>query len=206
MEAKALVDSGIFGKIVCARGTYGKAGSTDFSQQWRSDKEKAGGGILLDQGIHMLDLLIYFMGELNVKKSLVNNYVWHDIPMEDNVMAILSTKDGRSALFHSSVTQWRHLFRLELICEEGYINMDGLITSTKSYGEERVVFGFKDIKQVTGKLGMPCEQIYYFDTDDSWDLELAEFIDAIRGKRSIQHGTIKDAINVMRLIQEIYTT
>jgi predicted dehydrogenase len=204
LEARALLDSGQFGRVVCARGVYGKAGALDYARQWRSDKEKAGGGILLDQGIHMLDLLLYFMGDINLAHSISANYVWKDIPLEDNVMALLRTPDGRSALFHSSATQWRHLFRLELLCEGGYIHLEGLATTTRSYGEETVRVGYKDLPQNTGKLGMPGEQVYYFDSDQSWSLELQEFVRAIRGKGPVIHGSISDAVRLMRLVEEMY--
>lgn len=204
LEAKAVLDSGQLGKVVCARGAYGKAGAPDFASQWRSDVSQAGGGIMLDQGIHMLDLLFYFMGNLKVVKSVVDNFVWKNIPMEDNAMAILRTEDGRSAMLHSSATQWRHLFRLELLCEKGYIHLEGLITSTMSYGEESVRIGHKDIDQITGKLGMPTEQIYYFDSDQSWELEMKEFVDAIEGKAPIVNGTVEDSVRIMGLIEDIY--
>ncbi|MDR2627706.1 MAG: Gfo/Idh/MocA family oxidoreductase, partial [Dysgonamonadaceae bacterium] len=203
-EAVALLDSGQFGRVVCARGVYGKAGAPDFPSQWRSDRKKAGGGILLDQGIHMLDLLLYFMGDLHLIKSVVENYVWKEIPMEDNAMALLRTAGGRAAFFHSSVTQWRHLFRLELLCEQGYIHLEGLNTGTMSYGEETVRAGYKDLDQSTGKLGMPSEQVYYFSSDHSWALEMREFTDAIRCGKPVVHGTPADAVRLMRLVEEIY--
>lgn len=204
LEARAILDSGQLGEVVCARGAYGKAGAQDFAAQWRSDMDKAGGGILLDQGIHMLDLLLYFMGDLELVKSIVDNYVWKDVCMEDNAMAMLRGANGRSALLHSSATQWRHIFRLELLCEGGYINLEGLITSTMSYGEECVRIGYKDIDQLTGKLGMPTEQVYYFDSDQSWQLEVDEFVDAIKGIKPVVHGTIDDSVRLMRLIEDIY--
>ncbi len=204
LEASAILNSGQLGKVICARGAYGKAGAHDFATQWRSNEEIAGGGILLDQGIHMLDLLLYFMGDLELVSSIVDNYAWKDMSLEDNAMAMLKTADGRSAMLHSSATQWRHIFRLELLCESGYINLEGLITSTMSYGEERVRVGYKDIDQLTGKLGMPTEQIYYFDADQSWDLEVQEFVGAIKGIAPVVHGTIDDSVRLMALIEDIY--
>jgi predicted dehydrogenase len=205
LEARAILDSGQLGEVVCARGAYGKAGEKSYATQWRSDREKAGGGILLDQGIHMLDLLLYFMGDLSLVDSVVENFVWKDVQLEDNAMAILRGASGRSALFHSSATQWRHLFRLELLCEGGYIHLEGLITSTMSYGEESVRIGYKDIGQITGKLGMPSEQVYYYDNDASWNLEMQEFVEALQGKHPIVHGTIDDAVRLMRLVEAIYS-
>jgi predicted dehydrogenase len=207
LEAISLLESGRLGRVVVARGVYGKAGSPEAAGwQWRNDPAKAGGGILLDQGIHMLDLLLYFMGDLHLVKSLVANYVWKDLPLEDNAMALLSTPDGRAALFHSSTTQWRHLFRLELLCEDGYVHLEGLNTGSRSYGEETVRIGYKELNPSLGRFGMPGERIYYFTTDDSWQLEMEEFLEAVDGGAPLRHGTIDDAIRLMRLVEEIYHT
>ena len=113
MEAKAMIESGKYGKILWARGTYGKAGGNSFANNWRSNPEHAGGGILLDQGIHMLDLLLYFMGGFSEAKSFVENAYWKDVPMEDNAFALLKSDEGQVAMVHSSATQWRHKFNLD---------------------------------------------------------------------------------------------
>lgn len=205
MEAQAMLESGRLGRIVCARGVYGKAGAQDFASQWRSNPQMAGGGILLDQGIHMLDLLMYFMGDLNLVASAVDNLVWKDIPMEDNAAAIMRSSSGGLVLFHSSATQWCHVFRLELQCENGYLHLEGLNTSTKSYGEEIIRVGYKNLDNKFGKIGMPNEQIYYFNDDNSWSYEIDEFISAINhGPGLIQHGTIDDAVRLMSLVWDIY--
>ena len=60
MEAKKIIDNFTLGKILWMRGVYGKAGSIDFHENWRNYKNYSGGGILLDQGIHMIDLFRYF--------------------------------------------------------------------------------------------------------------------------------------------------
>ncbi|HCJ11950.1 MAG: hypothetical protein A2Y14_04905 [Verrucomicrobia bacterium GWF2_51_19] len=204
IEAKALLDSGILGSLVCARGVYGKAGSRDFPSQWRSDKTLAGGGILLDQGIHMLDLLYYFMGPFTHIQSEVDNLVWKDIRMEDNAFALLKTQDNKVASFHSSATQWQHKFQLELICSQGYISLDGFNTSTQSYGQETLSYVKKDLLEETGKLGNPAKYVYIFENDNSWALEIDEFHQAICRKRDTWNGNATDAVNIMSFIAQIY--
>mgnify|MGYP001952866894 FL=1 len=90
-----MIDTGHFGKILWARGTYGKAGGNQFEGNWRSDKKLSGGGILLDQGIHMLDLLRYFMGDFKEIKSFVENSYWKNIDMEDNAFALMKNRTIR---------------------------------------------------------------------------------------------------------------
>ena len=204
IEAKALIDSGLIGDIVCARGVYGKAGSLGFDQEWRNDISLSGGGILIDQGIHMLDLLCYFVGDFKNIKSNVNQLVWKEMNTEDSVFAILETSEGKVASLHSSAVQWKHKFDLDLICSNGYIALNGILSSTQSYGEERMTYYRKDLATRSGKLGRPLEHNFTFDYDDSWDMEMKEFYDAINGCGVIIHGTIDQAVYVMSLVEKIY--
>lgn len=206
IEARALLDSGILGDLVCARGVYGKAGSLHFNEEWRNNKDISGGGIMLDQGIHMLDLMYYFMGEFTDIKSTVDQLVWKDMPTEDSAFSILKTKDGRTASLHSSAIQWRHKFSLDLICTRGFISLNGLLTSTMSYGEERISYYFKDLERKTGGLGKPEEHTLCFHSDESWSYEMQEFYDAAAGGREIRQGTIDQAVSLMRMIEGIYHT
>lgn len=204
IEARALLDSKILGELVCARGVYGKAGSPNFTHEWRNDKRISGGGIMLDQGIHMLDLMYYFMGEFTEIQSSVDQLVWKDMPTEDSAFSILRTEDGKVASLHSSAIQWRHKFSLDLICTKGFISLNGLLTSTNSYGEEKITYYRKDLEQKTGGLGKPMEHTMCFDHDESWDLEMKEFYDAMVGKEPIRLGTVYDAVNMMKMIEAIY--
>lgn len=203
MEAKAIADSKIYGDIVCARGVYGKAGGLSFAECWRSNKDIAGGGILLDQGIHMLDLLRYFMGEFTQVKSFVENLVWNEINMEDNAFAIMKTAENKVAMVQSSATQWKHKFLLEIMFERGYVVIDGLLTGSRSYGEERIVFAKRQFED-EGVLGKPKEEEIHFDVDHSWEYELKEFYDCISGKISHMNGDIDDALATMQLVYAIY--
>lgn len=204
IEAKALIDSGLIGDVVCARGVYGKAGSPTFASEWRNDTSISGGGILLDQGIHMLDLLCYFMGSFSQVKSSVGTLVWEEMTTEDSAFAILETEKGQIASLHSSVLQWKHKFDLDIICTNGYIALNGLLTSTKSYGEERMTYYRKDLAAKSGSLGKPIEHTLCFDSDESWDYEHAEFYDAVARGIPLKQGTIEDAVQVMDLIERIY--
>lgn len=204
IEAKALLDSKILGDVVCARGVYGKAGSPHFEDEWRNHTEISGGGIMLDQGIHMLDLMYYFMGEFIDIQSSVDQLVWKDMPTEDSAFSILRTADGKVASLHSSAIQWRHKFSLDLICTQGFISLNGLLTSTNSYGEEKISYYRKDLEQKTGSLGKPMEHTMCFDTDESWDYEMREFYDAVTGKDVVKLGTIEDAVNLMKMLEGIY--
>ena len=204
IEAKALLDSKILGEVVCARGVYGKAGSANFTEEWRNDTSISGGGIMLDQGIHMLDLMYYFMGEFTEIQSSVDQLVWKDMPTEDSAFSILRTSDGKVASLHSSAIQWRHKFGLDLICTKGFISLNGLLTSTNSYGEERISYYRKDLEEKTGGLGKPMEHTMCFNKDVSWDYEMEEFYNAVAAGKTVRLGTIDDAVNLMRMLEGIY--
>lgn len=204
LKAKEIIDSGKYGEIMWARGVYGKAGGIDFENSWRSKKEISGGGILLDQGIHMLDLLLYFLGDVVEVKSMVENMYWKNTDLEDNAFALLKTETGKVAMLHSSATQWRHKFLLELFTEKGFISINGILSSTRSYGEETITFAQKQFEDEASAFGKPREETIYFDRDDSWTLELDEFYQAIIKKASIKNGHSTDALRVMTLIERIY--
>lgn len=204
MEARALIESGRYGRLLWARGVYGKAGSLDFEESWRSNKELAGGGILLDQGIHMLDLMLLFLGEFTEVKSMVENSFWKNIPFEDNAFALMRTADSKVAMVHSSATQWKHKFSLDLFLEHGYICVNGILSSTRSYGDESITFARRQFEDEARAMGKPREETIYFDRDDSWRLEIEEFYDCVTGRGEITSGGSEDALKVMQLIQRIY--
>jgi predicted dehydrogenase len=205
IEAKTLIDNKLLGDLVCARGVYGKAGTPEFEHEWRSDPVISGGGILLDQGIHMMDLLCFFCGSFTDVQSSVNQLVWRELETEDSAFAILKTNDGKVASLHSSSIQWKHKFDLDLICTNGGISLNGLLTATKSYGEEQITYYQKDLMRKTGKLGNPIEHTMCFYEDNSWDYEMSEFYDAVINGISIKNGTIDDALRVMELINRVYS-
>ncbi|WP_108869574.1 Gfo/Idh/MocA family protein [Aquimarina aquimarini] len=204
MEAKKIIDSGKMGKLLWLRGVYGKAGSIDYDKNWRNYKEYSGGGILIDQGIHMLDLMRYFSNQ-NFKNinSFVTTSYWN-IKAEDNAFVIMQSEEKVTAMMHSSATQWKHKFLLEMCFEEGYINLDGILSNTRSYAPEKLVVGRREFEDITFAMGKPKENITWFENDNSWTLEVEEFIDAVLGKSEIKNGTSKDALETLSLVEEIY--
>ena len=203
IEAKQIVDSGRYGRVLWIRGVYGKCGSIQFENEWRNNHNIAGGGILLDQGIHMIDLCRYYCGDFNQVKSLVNTAYWQ-IPFEDNAFAILSNDGGQVAMIHSTATQWKHLFSLEICMEDGFVKLEGILSSTRSYGDEKLTYARKQFEDTTRAFGRPREETIIFDTDDSWSLEVADFAEAIRTDRPILSGNSHDALRAMELIEAVY--
>ena len=203
IEAKKIIDSKELGKPLFMRGVYGKAGSIDYHKNWRNYRQYSGGGILLDQGIHMLDLMCYFSGAtFEVANAVLSTSYW-DIEVEDNAMITL-TQNGIIASMHSSATQWKHKFLLEMFFEEGYIILDGILSNSRSYAPETLIVGKREFEDITYAMGKPKENITWFENDDSWKLELNEFVDSILNKIPVKEGSSSDAYRALELIESIY--
>jgi len=206
MEAKKVINDGGMGKMLWMRGVYGKAGSIDFHDNWRNYKNYSGGGILLDQGIHMIDLFRYFSNdEFTCLSSHLTSSFWN-VECEDNAFLTLKSKNDIVATLHSSATQWKHKFLLEMAFENGFINLDGILSSTRSYAPETMIIGKREFEDITFAMGKPKESITYYEYDNSWKLELKEFIDAVNGEAVINNGTSNDALEIMKLIDFIYNS
>jgi len=200
-EALKILRSGELGRVINMRGMYGKAKLITFDQpDWRTKREVAGGGVLLDQGIHMVDLMRLFAGDFAEVHSFISNRHWgYDV--EDNAYALMRTADGVVAMLNSSATQWRHRFHLDINLERGSIILGGILSGTKSYGAETLTVVWADPDNDGGD---PREQATRYTRDPSWDEEVAAFADSIVNDRAVQSGTSEDALKTMQLVYRIY--
>ena len=202
-DAKAIIDSGALGEVLTLRGVYGKDGGYNYHKSWRNDPAVSGGGILLDQGIHMLDLFRLFVGDFEEVVGM-RSVTAFDIPVEDNAVVLLRTARGQLAQLHSSATSWKHMFRLEIGCEHGYLVVSGLLSKTGSYGRETLVVGRRPAPGARMALGNPREETTYYDVDPSWDIEVAHFVECIRESKPVERGTSLDALKVMEIVDRVY--
>jgi predicted dehydrogenase len=200
-EALKIVHSGKMGKIINMRGVYGKSKLITFNQpDWRTKREISGGGVLLDQGIHMVDLIRLFGGEFIEVNSFISNEHW-GYNVEDNAYALMRTSNGVVAMLNSSATQWRHRFNLDINLEKGSVILGGILSGTKSYGAETltVVTANPD-----DDFGDPMEQVTRYNKDQSWGLEIDQFVDCIINNTEVVTGTSNDALHTMKLVYKIY--
>ncbi|RJR32868.1 MAG: gfo/Idh/MocA family oxidoreductase [Desulfobacteraceae bacterium] len=202
-DAKAIIDSGALGDILTLRGVYGKGGGYDYHTSWRNDPAIGGGGILLDQGIHMLDLFRLFVGEFSEVVGM-RGIMCFDVQVEDNAFVLLRTSRGQMAQLHSSATSWKHTFRLEIGCEKGYVIVSGLLSKTGSYGRETLVVGRRPAPGERAALGNPREETVYYDSDPSWDIEVAHLVECIIQNKPVEKGTSLDALRVMEIVDRVY--
>lgn len=200
-RARELVEAGAVGELLFARCRYGHGGRPGYEREWRMNQKVSGGGELLDQGIHVLDLLRWFFGEFSEAVGFIATYVWRaatseGLPVEDNAFAMLRTARGQVAAAHASWTQWKNLFSLEIFGDRGYLIAEGL---GGSYGPEQLTIGRR-----LPEGGVPVEETLTFPGPDvSWADEWRTFSDAVRTGESA-HANGHDGVRALRLVEAIY--
>jgi predicted dehydrogenase len=195
LKAREIVDRGELGQLMFMRGRYGHGGRPGYETEWRFERSASGGGQLVDQGSHLIDLAHWFLGELTVVQAALRTFFWN-AEVEDNVFLTLSTAEGRIAWLHASWTEWKNLFSLEIYGCDGKLEINGL---GGSYGVESLTF-----YRMLPEMGPPeTTRWEYPFADRSWETETAEFIAAIHaGRRPI--GDVGDAVSSMSVIERAY--
>lgn len=194
-RAAQAVHAGSLGRLISLRARYGHGGRPGLEREWRSDPELAGGGELIDQGVHVADLLHWLAGMPTRAFALTRTAVWPIAPLEDNAYGLLEFDDGAVAQLHVSMTQWRNLFSLEVHGERGAVIVEGL---GGSYGDERLIR-----MQRAFEGGAPSVEEERFDGEDaSWSREWDAFIAAIAGGPPAA-GAV-DGVAAMRIIDALY--
>ncbi len=212
-KAHEVCSQGEIGPLMYGRAIYGHGGRPGYDKEWRADAELSGGGELLDQGVHIIDLLRWFMDEFTEVMGFVNTYHWdlgffspqtihyalsnnNNPQLEDNAFAQLRTANGQVAQLHTSWTQWKNRFSFEVFGLDGYIRIEGL---GGSYGTETLTVGRRRPES-----GPPIEEVFEFPGPDlSWQLEWEEFTNAIKEDRQpLASG--EDSLETMRIIAAIY--
>jgi len=206
VKMKEVVDSGEFGRVLWMRGRYGKSVDETYSNTCRADPKLAGGDILLDQGIHMLDLFLHLGGEFDEVQAMVSHLCWNLPGIEDDVFVqTRNSQTGICASLHSMMIQWRHLFAFEVFMECGYMALNGLKTGSGTYGAEQLVVARN---RATGPAATwKQESTETFEIDESWDREAQAFARRVaRGQVRGGEGDSMGALKVMRLSDRIYAT
>ncbi len=194
-KARALIDSGALGPLMFLRGRYGHGGRKGYEREWRADPTLSGGGELLDQGVHLIDLAGWYLGNFTSMDGHAVTYFWN-MNVDDNAFLSLRTASGQTAWLHVSCTEWKNLFSLEIYGREAKIAIDGL---GGSYGVERLSF-----YKMLPEMGPPETTIFeYPRSDDSWAIETNEFIADIRAGREPSPG-LAEGIRVLEVVEKIY--
>ena len=194
-QARALRDAGALGPLMFLRGRYGHGGRKGYDREWRADPALSGGGELIDQGVHLIDLAGWFLGDFAKVEGHAATYFW-DMKVDDNAFLSLRTAAGQTAWLHVSCTEWKNLFSLEIYGRDAKLAIDGL---GGSYGPERLTF-YKMLPQ----MGPPETTVWDFPgNDDSWRLETEAFSDDIRLGREPAPG-LAEGIRTLQIVESIY--
>jgi predicted dehydrogenase len=193
--------SGRYGEILHVRGRYGHGGRPGYDREWRADPARSGGGELIDQGMHLLDLIHWLLGDLPLHSSLLRTQFW-DTPADDNAVLLLGERASREApwaMLHVTWTEWKNMFSLEIYCRTAKVQVDGL---TASYGPQTL-----RIYRMRPEMGPPdVEEVAYAPQDPSWIAEWEHFATAVRtGDPTAELlGDLRDARYAWQRVQEAY--
>lgn len=194
-QARRLVDSGVLGPLLFVRARYGHGGRPGYAGEWRAQPRRSGGGELIDQGIHLIDLARWFLGEFVDVTGFAHTYFW-DMPVEDNGFMLLKTASRQVAFLHASCTEWKNTFSWELVGRDGKLQVDGL---GGSYGVEKLTF-----YRMLPEMGPPETTSWEYPmADNSWTTEMAEFIEDVQIQREPSAG-LQDAIAALTIVHRIY--
>lgn len=194
-QARELADSGALGPVMFLRGRYGHGGRKGYDREWRADPKLSGGGELIDQGVHLIDLAGWFLGDFTKLEGHAATYFW-DMPVDDNAFLSLRTAGGQTAWLHVSCTEWKNLFSLELYGRDAKISIDGL---GGSYGPEKCTY-FRMLPQ----MGPPETTVWDYPAgDESWTMEIAAFETDIRSGRTPSPG-LPEGIRSLEIVEHIY--
>jgi len=194
LKSKEIIDSGLLGQLMYIRGRYGHGGRVGYEKEWRAQKTISGGGELIDQGSHLIDLSRWFLGDFEKISGKAKTFFW-DMDVEDNGFMILETKKSQTAFLHASCTEWKNLFSFEIFGKLGKLHVNGL---GGSYGQEQLTF-----YKMLPEMGPPLEENWSFEEDTSWVDEVNDFISIIANDGS-PSSSIDDAIANLQIIQKIY--
>jgi predicted dehydrogenase len=194
-KAREIIDAGGAGELMFVRGRYGHGGRLGYEKEWRANPEISGGGELIDQGVHLIDLSRWFLGDFSSVMGFAHTYFWQ-MPVDDNGFMILQTPEQQAAHLHVSCTEWKNLFSFEIYGRTAKLHIDGI---GGSYGVERLAY-YKMLPQ----MGPPETTIWEYPGEDtSWRLEFAEFADDITLNRQ-PAANLNDASAALKIVDRIY--
>ena len=194
-KAREIADSGALGPLMFIRARYGHGGRVGYDREWRADPKLSGGGELIDQGVHLIDLARWFLGDFTFVDGFAKTYFW-DMPVDDNAFLNLRTATDQTAWLHVSCTEWKNTFSFEIYGRDAKLHIEGL---GGSYGTERLQF-----YRMLPEMGPPETTVFEYPRgDQSWRLEVEAFIEDIRTGRTPSPG-LADAAAALRVVETIY--
>ena len=194
-QAREWFDQGLIGEPIFIRTEYGIGCRPGYEKDWRANMKISGGGQLMDQGLHVIDLSRWFLGDFVKVTGFLQTGYWDIAPLEDNAFCLLMTKTRQVVSIHVSWTQWKNKFCFEIIGKDGYITVEGL---GGSYGVEKAILGKRAFLEPFKE-----EVIEFRGRDISWEEEWREFKNSIQEKREpMANGS--DGVEAIKIAYLVY--
>jgi predicted dehydrogenase len=195
LKAHQLFEDNLLGELMFVRGRYGHGGRIGYEKEWRANPSASGGGELIDQGVHLIDLSRWFLGNFSDVDGFAHTYFWK-MPVDDNGFMVLKTPARQVAFLHVSCTEWKNLFSLEIYGVDAKLHVEGL---GGSYGVERLTY-----YRMLPEMGPPETTIWEYPMKDtSWEVEFTEYLEDIRLARQ-PSSNLNDAYEALKIVEKIY--
>jgi predicted dehydrogenase len=194
--AQAIHDArtGVFGDIASVTMVLGHGGAPGMENSWKFDPVRAGGGALIDPGIHLLDVshLLSPKGVSPLKAWSWSGF-WNT-GIEEEVHLLLQA-DGFVINMQVSVVRWRSTFRLEIQGTQGYGFVKG---RNRSYGAQTYVRGKRWGWRGGGSQAVSEEQVLTSEGKDTFHDELASLLQPGRSSFLLPPCAADQALTVMK--------
>ena len=195
IKCKELLDKNILGNLMFIKASYGHGGRSNYDKEWRMNPKISGGGELIDQGSHLIDLSEFFFGKIIKAEGTLRDYFWKK-KVDDNAFLTLKFKNNLISFLHVSCTEWKNNFLFEIYGSKGKLRIEG---KGGSYGKEIL-----KLYKINRKNTYPKIFSWKFSQKDhSWSKELNEFYRDIQYNRNPNPG-LQQALSVLRVIKEVY--
>jgi predicted dehydrogenase len=191
VKLRELYERGKIGRLLFLRVRHGHGGRPGYELEWRANPEVAGGGELMDQGVHGLDLINWFIPGIRKVAAWMDTCFWK-MKVEDNAFVMLYGPGGACASLGVSWTQWKPLFSFEVHGSEGFAEVNGL---GGAYGQEVLTYGNKGDGHTN--------RVFFQQKDESWELEWKHFLDCIRNGREPM-SSVRESLAVMKMVEAAY--
>lgn len=190
--------NGAIGKLMFIKATYGQKGRIGYEKEWRAFTAH-GGGELLDQGVHVLDLCARFMGPLDPEttRGIAERLFWGG-DADDNAFFVVKNAAGVPASIHVSSSLWRNTFRFEMQGTLGRIEIEGI---RSHYGAPKLTLLTRnEQKSVDVGVYQFDEQAFTFpDEDTTWTREMESFLASVRSGAPVD-GSPREALEALEVV------
>ncbi len=205
IRASSIVEQGTLGRVLTVRAVYGGSGVAEGEEaSWRADYALSGGGVLMSVGYQLISLLQDLCGRVEDVASMISSASPGPQGMEDNAFGLLRHSSGTVSQVHASMTQWRHMFRVELGLEKGYLWLDGLMPEDSGFTPEMLISARVRLDENDCPRPNPAEEVRAFEEDTALNRVLSGFLRSVGGEPVPQHASLEAASDALDTVHRLY--